>query len=322
MKELNFELLKQMFCIHSKSMQEEPMRIFIKEWISANVESASVFEDIHGNLYVIKGISENYPCLCAHMDQVQDFHPDDFMCIDDGGIIAGLSYDARRQCGLGADDKNGLFIALSCLQKYDVLKCAFFVGEEVGCVGSSNADMEFFKNCRFCVQIDRKGNSDMVTSISGAICSDEFIEATDCEKWGYQVSDGLMTDVESLVENGVGISCINLSCGYYGPHTDYEFVSKRDIEKCYRFVCHIIEDCTDVYPFVSHYESFGYNGKQRPRVLDECDFIYLVDDYLREDYDVSFDDIYALHKDDYPRIKKPELYKLFIEEKEYYNFGN
>ena len=319
MKELNFELLKQMYCIHSKSMEEENMRIFIKEWISENVKYATVSEDIHGNLYVIKGISESYPCLCAHMDQVQDFHPDDFMCIDDGGIIAGLSPNARRQCGLGADDKNGLFIALSCLQKYEVLKCAFFVGEEVGCTGSSNADMDFFKNCRFCVQIDRKGNSDMVTSISGDICSDDFITAADCEKWGYNISDGFMTDVEALSENGVGISCINLSCGYYAPHTDYEFTSKQDVEKCYRFVCHLIEDCTDIYPFEAvHWSYFSDNY----RMTDEDSFTWLVDGYLSDFPDVDFADIYDIHKNDYPRLKKKDMRKLFEQEKEYYNFGN
>jgi hypothetical protein len=35
--------------------------------------------------------------------------------------------------GLGADDKNGIWIALQCLKKYDTVKVAFFVSEEVGC---------------------------------------------------------------------------------------------------------------------------------------------------------------------------------------------
>lgn len=323
MKELNFELLKRMYCIHSKSMNEEPMRVFIKKWISENVEHATVYEDSSGNLYVTKGVSGSYPCLCAHMDQVQDFHPDDFMCMDAEGIIAGFSQKTRRQCGLGADDKNGLFIALECLKKYDVLKCVFFTGEEIGCVGSSNADIEFFNNCRFCVQIDRKGNSDMVTSISGAICSDEFVEATDCEKWGYHVSDGLMTDVEALIENGVGVSCINLSCGYYSPHTDYEFVSKQDIEKCYRFVCHIIEDCTDVYPFKEArwvYSRYGAEDKYLTSI--EEDFLYLADRYLDNFPDMDFEEFYKFHKYAFPGLKKKRMHKLFEQERKYYNFGN
>lgn len=245
MTKLNYELLKDLYCIHSKSGSEKRIRRFIKKWINSNVPEASVTQDQTGNIYITKGDSESYPCLCAHMDQVQDFHPLDFTCVETDEVIFGYSPKMRKQCGLGADDKNGLFIALSCLQEYGVLKCAFFVGEEIGCVGSSNADMEFFKDCRFCVQIDRRGSSDMVTSISRQICSEDFIKAARAEDYGYAPSNGLMTDVEALHENGVGVSCINLSCGYYAPHTDEEYIpeSKRKLYKKWR-------EAKDEYPYV------------------------------------------------------------------------
>ena len=79
------------------------------------------------------------------------------------------------------------------------------------------------------------------------MCSDGFIHDVDCWSHGYEISDGLMTDVAELRERGVEVSCINLSCGYYEPHTDYEFTSKSDLQKCYDFVCHIIENCTKKY---------------------------------------------------------------------------
>ena len=71
----------------------------------------------------------------------------------------------RRLEGLGADDKNGIWIALKCLEQFPVLKIAFFKEEEIGCGGSSVADMSFFKDCRYCIQADRKGSSDLITSI-------------------------------------------------------------------------------------------------------------------------------------------------------------
>lgn len=58
----------------------------------------------------------------------------------------------------------------------------------------------------------------------------------------------MMTDVQALKENGLGVSCINLSCGYYNSHSDQEITVKKDLQKCLLFVEHIIEDCTDVYP--------------------------------------------------------------------------
>ena len=70
MKELDYELLKKLYCIHSKSGNEKKMRRFIKRWISDNVPSAVVTQDNTGNLYITKGDAESYPCLCAHMDQV------------------------------------------------------------------------------------------------------------------------------------------------------------------------------------------------------------------------------------------------------------
>lgn len=210
------------------------------------------------------------------MDQVQHLHPTDFVCIEDRGVIFGYSPKQHKQCGLGADDKNGIFIALQCLEHYDVLKCAFFVGEEVGCVGSHAADIEFFADCRFCAQIDRRGNSDMVTSISfGSICSEEFVKAADCESYGYAVSTGLMTDVEALRCNGVTVSCINMSCGYYEPHTDHEFTVVEDVKKCHAFVCHLIEHCTSVYPHKEDdYEYYGsrdeWNDYSSYYSYDEC----------------------------------------------------
>lgn len=319
MTKLNYELLKDLYCIHSKSGSEKRMRRFIKKWIKNNVPEAGVTQDQTGNLYITKGDAGSYPCLCAHMDQVQDFHPLDFMCVETDEVIFGYSPKMRKQCGLGADDKNGLFVALSCLQEYDILKCAFFVGEEIGCVGSGKADMEFFKDCRFCVQIDRRDNGDMVTSISGQICSDDFIKAARAEEYGYAPSDGLMTDVEALHENGVGISCINLSCGYYAPHTDEEFTSKPDLEKCHAFVCHLIEDCTDTYPFefvlATKYNYWG--------ALSSEDRLYdLLDYFIPECPEVTFDEFYEDYGVSYPSVTEKRQKQIFTEMKAYHSFGN
>ena len=271
-KELNFELLKSLYKVFSPSKNEGKMRRFIKRHVNGNIPGVTISHDKAGNLYLTKGVSESYPCICAHMDQVQHLHPKDFECVEGDDVIFGYSKKTRSQCGLGADDKNGLFIALECLASYDVMKCAFFVGEEIGCVGSGSADMEFFKDCRYCIQIDRRGNGDMVTDIYNRMCSDDFIADAAPEEYGYSLCNGAMTDVAELFENGVGISCINLSCGYYAPHTDNEYTSKSDVQKCYDFVCHIIEDCTRTYPFDCyscdghHFGRWGYgNGSTRGR---------------------------------------------------------
>ena len=91
------------------------------------------------------------------------------------------------------------------------------------------------------LQCDRKGDSDLVTRISGMdLCSEEFIERINPEKYGYQVADGMHTDVYALKRRGLGISCVNISCGYYEPHTDHEYTVLKDLAKCYRLVRHIV----------------------------------------------------------------------------------
>lgn len=294
-KELNFELLKSLYKVFSPSMNEKKMRRFIKRHVNNNISGVTIVQDVAGNLLITKGESDSYPCICAHMDQVQRLHPKDFTCVENDDVIFGYSPKERKQCGLGADDKNGLFIALECLASYDVIKCAFFVGEEIGCKGSGAVDVSFFDDCRYCIQVDRRGNSDMVTNIYSEMCSEEFIHDVDCFSHGYEISDGLMTDVAELRERGVEVSCINLSCGYYEPHTDYEFTSKSDLQKCYDFVCHIIENCTKKYECEyfrrSCYNFFGHSQKSSDGQYMQ-DFIHdEINDYLSFYEDAEFEEV-------------------------------
>ena len=163
-------------------------------------------------------------------------------------IIFGFNNQRKSHCGIGADDKNGIWICLKCLETFDVMKCVFFVGEEIGCQGSSNADMQFFDDCRYVVQCDRKGSCDIVVNYNGdALCSEEFLLDAAHKEFGYSRSSGLITDAITLKNRGLNISCINLSCGYYLPHTPNEFTCVEDLMKCYWFVQHIIKNCSKTY---------------------------------------------------------------------------
>ena len=194
------ELLKTLYSIYSPSTGEKKKRRFIKRWIYNNIPEAEVTTDAKGN-------SNSFPCIVSHLDQVQKTHSKDFVCIESEDVIFGYSSKNHRQEGLGADDKNGIWIALNALLKYPVMKAAFFVEEESGCRGSAQADLEFFTNCRFVIQCDRRGNNDLITSISFTeLCSKEFIEATGYENFGYKPEDGMMTDVLELKERGIEVS--------------------------------------------------------------------------------------------------------------------
>ena len=263
------ELLINLYEIHSMSGQENAMRNFIQKYDKENVPGAVVRQHNH-NLYITKGKADTYPCVVAHLDQVQKKHSPDFRVYEQDGILFGFSAKNKRQEGLGADDKNGIWVALKSLIRYDAIKVALFHSEEVGTVGSGEADMTFFKDVRFVLEADRRNGGDLITDIWGPICSDEFIEDISefADNHGYKETSGMLTDVETLSDNGLGVSAINMSCGYYNPHTDEEVTDFGELLNCLAFVWDIIDNCTKVYTFKRSKRSYGsyygsgsyYNG--------------------------------------------------------------
>lgn len=242
------KLLKALYGIASPSGREQAMLQFIQNELD-HLPGVKYCIDQMGNIYVVKGHATTYPCVVAHTDEVHNRTENSYEVLTlRDEILLGYDIERRKFCGIGADDKNGIWVALKCLETYDILKCAFFVQEERGCIGSSKADIDFFKYCRFVIQCDRRGNSDMIVSIDGTeLCSQQFIRAVDHNKYGYKKNIGMLSDVAALKRKGLGVSCINLSCGYYEPHTEYEHTHIADLNKCLTFVRHIIEDCKEVY---------------------------------------------------------------------------
>jgi hypothetical protein len=256
------ELLTDLYKVSSPSRKEKDMIRFI----TARLDALSVpYElDKYGNIYATKGKSGTYPCVVAHTDEVHPKRSKGYEVVNfRNEIIFGYDAHHRHLVGIGADDKNGIWVCLKCLEEYEQMKCVFFMGEEEGCIGSNRANMVFFDDCRYVLQCDRKGNSDIITSISGTeLCSDDFLCDIHLSDHGYKVANGLQTDVAVLKKRGLEVSCVNLSCGYYNPHSSEEYTNIEDLYKCYRFVQSVIDNCTETYPH--HYNPCrnwfgGYN---------------------------------------------------------------
>lgn len=261
------------------------------------------------NLYITKGKLEEgeyYPCIAAHLDEVhsvQDRGKYSAFYDEESDTIKGYSSTHKKQCGIGADDKNGIWVALQAARKLDKIKVVLFYGEEVGCVGSSCAKMDFFDDCRYVLQVDRKGKSDVVTNISYVdIASQDFIDDIEdiSKEYGRQETSGMMTDVLELAEKGVGIACINMSCGYYNPHTAKEFTVVSELQETLNFVLDICTKMTEryehEYTYSRPYDWYDYSdcGKStRPRWnQDSLDNYY--DSYESTDYKYHRREIYYL----------------------------
>jgi len=188
-------------------------------------------EDDSGNIF---RFIPDTPMLSAHMDTVgeaNDIAVLNLMYYSDG-IIQGLG-------NLGADDKVGVFIILKLLEEYDNLSFAFTVEEETGNVGASalaNSYGDEISKCLYGIIIDRRGDSDIIGS-KNDYCVREFEEDILSVVNGYKVTMGSISDADVFNDY---ISCINISCGYYKPHTADEYVIWRDVLKTYHAVRTII----------------------------------------------------------------------------------
>ena len=258
------KLLTDVLSIQTTSGNEFNMIAYIKDFCQEFVPQAKVvIKD--NNIYVTKGKSKIYPCIVAHTDTVHDIHKY-YKVFEDDGCIFAFNAETGKQVGVGGDDKVGIWIALEMLMSFDKIKCAFFHSEEIGCVGSSKADMKWLKDVGYCLQADRRGSTDFINSISGKLYSKAFKKALKpiLKEYGYKESSGAITDIGQLAENGIGVCVANMSCGYYEPHSDEEIVEFDDASRCLDMVEMIVAElgCDKYeYKFKKRIHSYGqYNG--------------------------------------------------------------
>lgn len=242
------ELLKDILEVQSTSFGQEDMQRFILE------RYPEAISDEAGNIYITKGDADNYPCVVAHLDTVHKLiAPDEYHVVEVDGRVFAMNTTTMDFTGVGGDDKCGIYIALYCLEYFKNIKVAFFVDEEMGCLGSAKADMTFFEDTSYVIQGDRQGYQDVVTTIMGVeMTSRAFNESIAPYVEGYSKDfcvRGGMTDVYQLKLNDLKVSCINLSCGYYRPHMPNEFILLEDLYDTRDFAVSVINALGDIpYP--------------------------------------------------------------------------
>lgn len=246
------QLLAQLYTIHSETGHEWPMISFVREYVSKHIPEASVRLDKLGNLYITKGkAGVGYPTLACHLDQVQKLHSEDFEVREENGTFYGWSEQNQRREGLGADDKNGIWVCLRCLEECPRLKVFMAVGEEKGCIGSNRADMSFFSDSIYVLEPDCKGGEEVHTNLRGIPCASAvFEEVLQLEKYGYIITDGKTSDILALTLNNIGVSCANIPAGYYQPHKDDEYTVIAELEKCLSFVLDTINTLGKPFPYI------------------------------------------------------------------------
>jgi hypothetical protein len=209
-----------------------------------------------GNMFVTKGLpppGKLYPVFAAHLDTVFKGAPSPV-------LVHGLLH-SRNKHGIGGDDKSGIVACLEIMRALPYCKVAFFTGEESGGIGARAANLDFFADGAYIVEVDRKGRNDCVVNSGGTVlCSDTFAAAF-CPRGGYfQEADGVFTDVNVLKERGLSINMCNLSAGYHHAHTSAEFVILPQLETIIKHILRILPGLLEGEKHEYKPYFYGYGG--------------------------------------------------------------
>ena len=286
---LNLKLLKRLFLIDHESYNEADMVSFIINYCY-KIPNLKFEIDQKGNLFITRNTNheDSYPCIVAHLDGVNSFSGNRELVFNNG-IITARYIKSGLQCGLNADDSNGICCALQLLEAFPDIKICFTVQEEVGGIGADFAceNIGFFSNVRYLLQADRRGSNDLITITNGInSASKEFVEDIKdiMDKYHYKEATGTFTDIGILAEE-LCISGVNISCGYLNEHFFTESCNIRDLENCLNFMHDIIKALDvdkEFYTIQKQKSSYVHN------YVDDSPKEY---DY-RDDYYNSFYDNY------------------------------
>lgn len=159
--------------------------------------------------------------LVAHLDTVHKQAPSIICYSKDGKYMMSPQ-------GIGGDDRCGVYIILTLLEKLPFKPYVVFtMGEEIGGIGAS-AFIDYMclhdiPNLKYIVEYDRKGDKDCVFYSCDNPDFTEFVE-----QFGFKEAYGTFSDI-SIIAPEFGVAAVNLSSGYYNPHTEHEYVSFDDM---------------------------------------------------------------------------------------------
>lgn len=203
------------------------------EWLQNKLRASNIpfYTDHLGNVYATKGHTSGfYPAVCSHTDTVHPIQP--MQVYEESGCFVAYGENGQR-IGLGGDDKAGVYVCVELLLSMPVLKAAFFVDEEIGCLGSRMADPAFFEDVGYCIEFDSPNNDILSFSCDGAqLCEEDgallkiaepLLTKFGATKWQWHP----FTDVAQL-RRKFDFECLNLPCGYYDMHSNREFVCIKD----------------------------------------------------------------------------------------------
>lgn len=284
-----------------------------------------------GNFVLVEG--EAPIMLVAHLDTVHS-EPVRDICKSKGGVIL------MSPQGIGGDDRCGVYALVNA---YELSKkkpwLLFTCDEEVGGIGANNFCMQYragklpkgLDALKLLIEIDRKGANDAVYYDCDNTEFEKYISGK-----GFVTAFGSFSDI-SVIAPELGVAAVNLSSGYYNPHTLHEYINRDELNSVLTRVVGIIADAVqDNFPKYSYvekpYEYFRWKdeidwGKYAKKISDETD-VYDEDFCMKEepirrkltsDYEELYDELLELYSaeelEQYRELCGDEvIYQIYIDE--------
>ena len=204
--------------------------VLVKDMIKCGLFPKDIVKDVHGNFFYQVG--ESRTIFASHLDTVSKTHT------KVNHVFEGNMIKTDGTTTLGADDKAGVTTMLWMIKHNVPGLYYFFIGEEVGCIGSGNAARsvsDFKDKYDRIISFDRRDVGSVITHQSWSrCCSDSFGDAlaSELNKSGlsYKKDDGgVYTDSAEFVD--IIPECTNISVGYYKEHTTNESQDIVHLEK-------------------------------------------------------------------------------------------
>ena len=192
----------------------------VEDLLRSGLFPSGIEKDPHGNYFYKIGNSRTI--FASHLDTA---------CKEQVGVTHVFEDNMIKTDGksiLGADDKAGVAIMINMINHNISGLYYFFIGEEVGCIGSGLASKygDFKGKFDRVISFDRRGTDSVITyQSSSRCCSDDFARSLSKQLnllgMNYKPDDtGVYTDSAEFVD--IISECTNLSVGYYKEHTHNE----------------------------------------------------------------------------------------------------
>lgn len=203
-----------------------------------------------GNFILVRGQAP--VMLVAHLDTVHAEPVREIRVSSDRKILMSPQ-------GIGGDDRCGVYALVNVHEMAEKKPWLLFTcDEEVGgwgaeafCFERRHSNLpEDLEGLKFLVEIDRRGRNDAVYYD----CDNSAFEAYITGK-GFRTAHGSFSDI-SLIAPELGVAAVNLSSGYYNPHTLSEYINRDEIDAVIGKVVEMVEEAAaEDFPWFEYFDA-------------------------------------------------------------------